>query len=53
MKTHILLSRADIFNILSLIQVELLIVGSIWIEALATNEDLQLLNQLNYQYRVL
>ena len=52
MKKRILLRREDIFNILILVELNLLTVGSIWVEAEATEDQLFELKN-SFRYRLL
>ena len=52
-RKRILLSRADIFKVLAITNIEVTSPGSLWVEVTASSEDLMILKNLSYKYSLL
>jgi hypothetical protein len=53
MQKRILLSRADIFKVLAVTNIEITSPGSLWVEAMASEDDLLALKNSSYKYTII
>jgi len=53
MQKRILLSRADIFKVLAITNIKIISPGTIWVTALAFEDDLLALKNSSYKYTII